>query len=221
MPRPTPTPETAATREQAAKAAQSLLWTAGGSAAATAATGGVVTGSAAVSSILGAAGVSATVPVAGWIVAGGLLATAGVVAILQHFLNAGRQAAMMEALKWGQGGIDFAREFADHADKDVNRLLRRQVYLRGRLAAKLAATGRFGQRLRQQRADTLMDRLNANTVLLAMRASAPPQVPAIAGDPKSTTAAVATAFTFDATPLLVGGGILIVLTAVAIAAQRR
>lgn len=202
------------------KAAQGVLWSAGTSAAAAAATGSTVAGATAVSSMLAAAGVSVTVPVAGWIVAGGLLTAAGTVAIVRKFFNEGRTAAINEALRFGEGGIDFAREFADYANKPTAKLQQRQTQLRSRIASKQAATRSVGAKLRARRLDVLVDRLNANTILLAMRQGQVTQ-PAVAGD--AATVPVVAAAQPDTTvdPMIwvaVGVG---VLTLVAVATLQR
>jgi len=72
-------------------------------AGATVATGGTVAGSAAVVSLLGAAGISASVPVAGWIVAGVLATVAGTIAFVAGMRRGkmNRHAAVEAARKAG------------------------------------------------------------------------------------------------------------------------
>lgn len=165
----------------AGRAAAATIASTGVTAATAAATGGTVAGAGAVAGILTAAGVSVSVPVAGWIVAGGLLLTAGIVAIVSKYANKGRRAAMAQAEALGEGGKAFAREFADYADKSTEKLQKRKMSLEARIAAKRAADGPLGL-LRDKRIRQLIDRLNADIVLLAMR-QAQVAAPAIAAEP--------------------------------------
>lgn len=146
---------------------------------------GAATGAAtAVSGILGAAGVSASVPVAGWIVAGGLLATAGIVSLVYHFKNKGRREAMAYAETLGEGGKAFAREYADHVDKSPAKIQKRMQALEKKISRKEGRDWRVFARFRDWRIRTLVDRLNADTVILAMQ-QAQPEQPIVAGEPAS------------------------------------
>lgn len=195
------------------RAVAATIASTGVTAATAAAAGGTVAGAGAVAGILTAAGISVSVPVAGWIVAGGLLVTAGIVAIVSKYANQGRRAAMAQAEALGEGGKAFAREFADHADKSTEKLQKRRASLMARIAAKRAADGPLGV-LRDKRIRQLIDRANANTVLLAMR-EAQVQAPAIAAEPATIPAAAPALESQEApdmtTLALVGAGVLGVL----------
>ena len=137
-----------------------------------------VGGKMALSAVLGAAGVSATVPVAGWIVAGGLLATAGIIVLVKAYKNSGRAEAKKQAEKMGEGGKAFAREFARNSNKSRAKINKDITKLREKIAKKESKDRKLGQKRREKRLTTLADQLNANLVLLAMR-DAKSKAPAI------------------------------------------
>lgn len=145
-------------------------------------------GAGAVSGILSAAGVSATVPVAGWIVAGGLLTAAAITGIVAAVRKKGRKWATEYAESLGAGGKAFISEFGANADKPIAKIKKEQE----KLAARIAAAKLRGWSKREA---TLADRYNANLVLLGMRQARPAE-PVIPGE-RSTIPAVTEQGTSD------------------------
>lgn len=155
------------------------------------ATSGAAAGTlAAVSSALTAAGIGVSATGVGLIVGGGLLAVAGITAIVGKYANKGRREAIKYAMTLGEGGLAFAREFADHVEKSDKKLYRRIMNLRGRIASKQAATGQLFSGLRDRRTRQLIDRLNADLMILQIRQKQPTQ-PLIANEPQTAPVVVA------------------------------
>lgn len=181
-----------------------------GVAAGGAALTGTATGaSTAAAGLLSAAGASSLVPVAGWVVAGGLLAAAGVALLVSRFRDKGRREALAFAESLGEGGKAFAREYARNADKSDAKIQSEIVTLRGKIAAKQAKDRRLFKRAQDRREATLVDQLNANLVILGLRAQAP-TTPVIAAEP-ATSAVQADAGLSDGAKVAIGlGGVALV-----------
>ena len=175
---------------------------------------GVAPATAAVAGMLSAAGVVSTVPIAGWIAAGGLATAAAITALIYKFTNAGRKAAMAFAESLGAGGLAFAREYANNADKSTEKIQRRMMHLAGRIAFKQARTGSFLASFREERTSELIDRYNADMMILGIR-QAQAQAPAVAGE--TATAGIVATEAVDWVPWAVGG--TVALTALAAAAH--
>jgi hypothetical protein len=122
-------------------------------------------------SLLTAAGASAAVPYAGWIVAGALLTTAAVTAIVAKFANFGRRLALVYAEKnFGEEGGRFAREFANSSQKETAAIQSRIIALTG----KISRTKRFRSTVRRRvKIGRLKGQLNANLIILQQRAALP------------------------------------------------
>lgn len=165
-----------------------LAWVAsGGAAAAAGAAGGTAAGAgagaAAATAIAGAT--SLTIPVAGLIVGGALLATAGVIVLVSMFRSKGRKAALAEAAKMGPGGMAFAKEYVRLSKLKPEVVAKEQRKLADKVA-KLQAKGK----LDRKRGDKIVDRLNAANVIVGSQQAAPNQ-PLVAGESSTVPSVVA------------------------------
>lgn len=120
---------------------------------------------AALTSVLGAAGVSASVPVVGWIAAGGLVAATGVIAIVRAARKKGRTAAY-DAAKQYSGGQDFANAYMRLAGKSETKAAKITEGWADDLA-KLH--GKKQTKARKKKIEKLIDKLNAAQVVLGTK----------------------------------------------------
>lgn len=142
---------------------------------------------AAATGLVGAAGVSATVPIAGWIIGGGLVAAAGVILLVDAFRKKGVKAAKMEAIAKGYP-LDFANEYAKLAtgtiravekakDKWAKKVRKEQEDVRKakqRLDAKPNSKSRKNRYERQKRQlQKDIDRYNAASVVEGLKKTVP------------------------------------------------
>lgn len=144
--------------------------------------------------LIGAAAAGSTVPVAGWIVAGGLVVTAGVVLLVDTFRKKGVAAARAEAAAKGYPQA-FVVEYGKNATSKVQTVQRRKKTLAERVKAEQADVDKAKARLDKKPGDKSrkkayqrqkrqlqedIDRFNAASVVLGLKQTLPSD-PVIAG----------------------------------------
>lgn len=152
--------------------------------AATPVVAALVTGTAVSATSAGAGGAAAvaiagatslSVPVAGWIVGGGLLVAAGVVTLVSMFRTKGRKKALEEAAKMGEGGKAFAREYVRLSTKKPETVKRIAEDYERKIAKKKAG----------KRKDVLVDKFNAALAVLGSQLTSA-AVPLVKNEPQTT-----------------------------------
>lgn len=164
-----------------------------GSVAIAAATGTATTVGTAIGSVLTAAGISASVPVVGAVIAGGALLAVGIDAIVRAARAKGRRAAE-EAAEQYNGGRHFAKKYLNFANKNTNKVEAE--------ARRLARQLRMLRANPEQRGNTakLADEINALQVILYTRVPAE----AVAAKQAAGSTARAEAVNFARMPLIAG-----------------
>lgn len=156
--------------KQAALASATI---AGASAATAVGAGGAAAtlapGAAAVSTLLVGAAGSAGVPVAGWVVAGGLLAAAGITAIVLAVRKKNRRQAEQVAAQYGEQGKAFVKAYFRLSEKkDADEVA-------GWLVDKDKELAGLPSGRRDKKRERLLDEINAGRMVLIGMVGAPTQ----------------------------------------------
>lgn len=172
----------------------------------------------ATASILGAAGVSVSVPVAGWIAAGVLAGTAATIAIVRAARSKGRREMEKIAARHGESGKMFAREYLQASKKslekntkDLNKLTNQLRAMKGKRATKA----------RTKSAAKIMEKQRALSIVMGTQIQpSERQKPMIAGDRKTSPIVAEQSTDWETYAMYAGVG-AVGLVALAALAKRR